>query len=275
MRETEVRHALKAYVSDGEPPMGLTADVVLAAGRRSRRARRVAGFAGAGLAVALAGAGVVVVSGGGSFGGEFAAAAPCPDQPGSRPSGTYAADRPLSPVLVRWAATSVTCYLHEEVPRLLPAARYAQVAGARAAPLTGFSLGGEPPWGNRVDALALIRDADGTGDLTVTVRVVDQAEATREKDSCLSEKDAQCTIQGGPAGETVLLGTERDPLPPGSPRNFVVRVYRGHSEIYVQVSNSDQQPVHGGAPVATRPEPVLSADQTIRLALSPELYLFP
>lgn len=275
MQETEMHHALKAYVSDGEPAMGLTADAVLAAGRRSRRTRRLAGFAGAGLAAALLGAGVVVVSGGSSPGAGFEAAAPCPFPPGSRPPGVIAANRPFPPELVEWAATSLTCYLNDEVPRLLPAATYAQMPGAQAGPLTGFSLGGEPPWGNRVDSMTLIRDAEGTGDLTVTVGVVDRSVAAREKASCQREKAAKCTVQNGPNGETVLLGTERDPLPAGNPRNFVVRVYRGHSEINVQVSNTDRQSVNGAAPVATRPKPVLSADQAVQLALSPELYLFP
>jgi hypothetical protein len=273
MQEAEVRDALTAYVRDGEPAMGLTADAVLTAGRRSRRARRLAGFTGAGLVAALVGTGVAVVSGS-SGGTDFTAAGPCPFAPGSRPAGAIAADRPLTPELVEWATRSLTCHLNDEVPRLLPTARYAQVPGAPAGPLLAFSLGGAPPFGNRVDAMALIRDAEGTGDLTVSVGVVDRSAAAEEKESCRSEKAAKCTVQKGPNGETVLLGTERDPLPAGNPRNFVVRVYRGHSEIYVQASNTDRQS-DGRGPVPTRPQPVLSADQTVQLALSPELYLFP
>jgi hypothetical protein len=235
----------------------------------------LAGFAGAGLAAALVGAGVVVVSGVGLPGGNFAAAAPCSTPPGSRPAGVVAADKSLSPELVQWASASLTCYLKEEVPRLLPKAKYAQVPGAQAGPLTAFSLGGEPPWGNRVDALALVRDAEGTGDLTVTVGVVDQKQAAQEKAGCLKDNIARCAVRRGPNGEIVLVGTERDPLPRDSPRDFVVRVFRGHSEIYVQVSNTDRQAVNGRAPVATRPTPILSADQAVQLALSPELYLFP
>lgn len=275
MQDTDMHHALKAYVSNGEPVMELTAGRVLAAGRRSRRTRRLAGFAAAGLAAALVGAGVVTVSGGSSTGADFAAAAPCPFPPGPRPPGVIAADKPLPPAVLEWATTSLTCHLNDEVPRLLPAATYAQMPGVQAGPLTGFSLGGEPPWGNRVDSMTLIRDAEGTGDLTVMVGVVDRSAAAREKAGCQRDKAAKCTVQKGPNGETVLLGTERDPLPAGNPRNFVVRVYRGHSEINVQVSNTDRQSANGGGPVVTRPEPVLSADQAVQLALSPELYLFP
>jgi hypothetical protein len=275
MQEAEVQRALKTYVGQGEPVMGLTADAVLAAGRRSRRTRRLAGFVGAGLAVALAGTAAVAVSGSGSTVSDFAAAEPCPVSPGSRPAGTIAADRPLAPVLVNWAATSLTCYLADEVPRLLPAATYAQVPGVPAGPLVGFSHGGEPPFGNRVDAMALIRDAQGTGDLSVTVGVVERSEAARAKANCRTETLSRCTVQTGPHGETVLLDTEAESTPAGEPRNFVVFVYRGRTEINVQASNTDRQSRNGGAPVATRQQPVLSANQTVQLALAPELYLFP
>ncbi|MFF5078159.1 hypothetical protein ACFY36_13995 [Actinoplanes sp. NPDC000266] len=270
MGEREVREALRAaYADDAEPVMGLSAQTVLAAGRRSRRNRRLAGFAGAGLAAVLAGAGVVAVSGAGSGGAQFAAAEPCLIAPGSRPSGVVAAGQALPPDVVEWAAVSLTCHLGEEVPRLLPNARYAQVPGAPAGPLTGFSLGGD-----RVDAVALVRDAEGTGDLTVNVAVVDQEAASEGEDQCRREKAAKCTVRPGPRGETVLLSTEAGGLPAGEPRNYVVRVYRGHSEIYVQVSNTDRQVKGGGAPVATRPEPVLTADQAVQLALSDGLFLF-
>jgi hypothetical protein len=275
MQEAEVRHALKAYVSDGEPVLGLTAEAILTAGRRSRRTRRLAGFAGAGLSAALAGVAVLVVSGGGSTGADFAAAGRCASPPGSRPSGVVEANRPLSPELAEWAAASLTCHLMEEVPRLLPAASYAQVPGAPAGPLRGFSRGGAPPWGNRVDALALIRDPEGTGDLTITVGMVDRSAATRAEEECRQETATKCAVQRGPNGETALVSTDADGAPADEPRNVVVRVYRGHNEISVQASNTDRRSVEGGPPVATRPAPVLSANQALQLALSPGLYLFP
>ncbi|WP_229070986.1 hypothetical protein [Actinoplanes sp. DH11] len=275
MQETDVRHALQEYVTDGEPAMGLTADAMLTAGRRSRRTRRLAGVGGAGLAVALAGAGAAVVTGTGLLGPNFAAASPCPSPPGSRPAGTVAADRALPPELVEWAATSVTCHLTTEVPRLLPAAEYAQAPGVEAAPLAGFSLGGEPPIGNRVDAMALIRDAAGTGDLSVSVGVVDRSLGAKAADDCRRSEWFPCSVRTGPNREIVLLSTEDDSLSATEPRNFVVRVYRGHSEISVQASNTDRKAVGDGPPVATRPMPVLSAEQAVQLALSPELYLFP
>jgi hypothetical protein len=284
MQETEVRQALQAYVDDGEPVMGLTAAGILTAGRRSRRNRRLAGYAGAGLVTALAGAGVVAVLGGGSpgtdryTGPDFAAAAPCPVTPGPRPPGAVTADRPLPPDVLRWATTSLTCHLSDEVPRLLPTARFAQVPGAAAGPLLGFSHGGQPPFGNRVDSMTLIRDARGTGDLNVFVGVVDPATAARAETDCRSQTgaaEARCSVRTGPHRETVLLSTEAGNIPAEEPRNVVVRVYRGHTEINVQVSNTDRRSVDGRGPVATRPQPVLTAEQTVQLALSPELYLFP
>ncbi|GGN88249.1 hypothetical protein GCM10010112_71550 [Actinoplanes lobatus] len=275
MREVDMREALETYASDGEPAMGLTASGILTAGRRSRRNRRLAGVAGVGLVAVLAGMGGIVVSGGDDAGPVFGAAGPCPFPPGTRPPGAYAADRTLSPELAEWAATSLTCHLNEELPRLLPKARYAQVPGVEAGPLIGFSLGGEPPWGNRVDALALVRDAEGTGDLTVTVGVVDASTGEQAQDECRRTQIGKCTVRNGPDGVTVLVGSEADDTPADEPRNYIVRVYRGHSEIYVQASNTDRQPVDSGAPARTRPQPILSEDQAVALALSPELFLFP
>jgi len=275
MQEMDMQHALKAYVRDGEPAMGLTADVVLAAGRRSRRTRRLAGVAGAAVAVALAGTGVAAFTGGGSPDADLAAAA-CASPPGSRPPGVIAADRPLPPEVVEWAATSVTCHLGAELPRLLPNATYARVPGAPAGPLVGFSLGGEPPWGNRVDAMALVRDAAGTGDLSVSVGVVDPAEAAaRAEDDCRRDTAANCTTRTGAEGETVVVSAEADGTPAGTPRTVTVRVYRGHTEVVVQVSNTDRRAEDGNAPRATRPEPVLSTEQAVALAKAPELFLFP
>ncbi len=52
MEDLDVRSALTSYVTDDEPPIGLTTETVLAAGRRSRRRRMAAAVAGAALAVA-------------------------------------------------------------------------------------------------------------------------------------------------------------------------------------------------------------------------------
>ncbi|OXM52076.1 hypothetical protein [Amycolatopsis alba] len=51
MDDLDVRSALTEYVTEGEPPIGLTGEDVLAAGRRSRRRRLSAGVAGAAFTV--------------------------------------------------------------------------------------------------------------------------------------------------------------------------------------------------------------------------------
>jgi hypothetical protein len=274
MQETTVGEALRVYVSVDEPPLGLTSEGMLAAGRRSRRNRRLAGAAVAVLAVALLG-GAVVVSVGASASPQYAAVAECPYPAGPRPPEPVAADQPLAPGVLEWAKTRLTCHLVEALPRLLPQAQYAQVPGAPAGPLVGYSHGGEPPFGNRVDAVALIRDAKGTGDLLVTVAVTDSSAAVDATDECRTATSFTCIVQKGPNGEAVLISTENEAEAAHSPPTWVVRVYRGQTAVTVEISTTAREPVDGEPPGSTRPEPLLTADQALDLALSPELYFFP
>ncbi|MEV6906562.1 hypothetical protein [Amycolatopsis sp. NPDC051071] len=69
MDDLDVRSALTEYVTEAEPPIGLTEEGILAAGRRSRRRRLSAGIAGAALAVVAA------------LGVTFAIVAPQRDEP--------------------------------------------------------------------------------------------------------------------------------------------------------------------------------------------------
>jgi hypothetical protein len=272
MRETTMREALRAYTSVDEPPLGLTSDAVLAAGRRSRRNRRLAGAAVAFLA-AMLGAGGLVVANGYAKGPHYAALAACPYSPDPRPTDRFAADQALSPALVEWAKTRLTCHLAEALPRLLPEARYAQVPGAPAGPLVGYSFGGDPPFGNRVGAVALIRDPIGTGDLLVTVAVTDRSAAAKATEECQTTTSYPCTVQSGPNGETILISTENEVEAAHSPPTWVVWVYRGHTVVSVEISTNDHPPIDGGP--AARPESLLTRDQARDLALSPELYFFP
>jgi hypothetical protein len=144
MQETTVREALRAYVSVDEPPLGLTSDGVLAAGRRSRRNRRLAGVAVAGLATALLAAGAVVVLDGARTGPHYEAVAACPYPPGPRPPGQVIADQPLPPMVLEWAKTRLTCHLAQALPSLLPQAQYAQVPGAPAGPLSATATAANP-----------------------------------------------------------------------------------------------------------------------------------
>ena len=57
-------------------------------------------------------------------------------------------------------------------------------------------------------------------------------------------------------------------------RNINLYAYRGRTRVYLEVSATDRSS-GTGPPQATRDRPVLSADQAVDLALSPELLLFP
>ncbi|KFU78190.1 hypothetical protein SAMN04489729_2835 [Amycolatopsis lurida] len=62
MEDQDVRSALKEYVTEAEPPVGLTGDGVLAAGRRSRRRRLTTVVAAVALAAAGFPAGTAIIA---------------------------------------------------------------------------------------------------------------------------------------------------------------------------------------------------------------------
>ncbi|MBF9127497.1 hypothetical protein I0C86_00580 [Plantactinospora sp. S1510] len=282
MQETEVRDLLQAYTADAEPPMRLSSEAVVAAGRRSRRVRRMAAVTGAGLTAVLVAAGVMVAPQMTGPSTTTAAAPECPSPPGPRPPGVIAPDQPLSDELVDWAAASLTCYLSYAMPRMLPDAEFLAAPGALAGPLVGFSLpertsirppsADQPRDGDWVDAQAVIQDPQGTSDFSLTVGVTSPAAGTAAAAQCEATTRFSCTIRPGPAGTTVMVSTELGSLPAEHPRTFTARVYRGQTIVNVMISNNDRQ---GPEPVATRPVPALTADQIVELALASELHLFP
>lgn len=272
MPVTPLHEALQAFVRDDEPPMGLTSAGILQAGRRSRRNHRAAALAGAAAAAAvltLAGmAALPSLLPASRPASTFGALAPCPAVPGSRPAGQIDPARPFTPAMAAWATASVTCALADEVPGLLPDARFLRVPGAKAGPLVGYTFNGEqPPFGNRVDAVALVRDRHGTGDLTISVGVGGARDRQAAIAAC--QHDPRCEVRTISPGVTALVAKY---LPAAE---AVVTVYRGHTLIHVEASNTDRQVVNGAAPGATRDAPVLATGQVLDLALSPQLYLFP
>ncbi|MBE1491440.1 hypothetical protein [Plantactinospora soyae] len=281
MQETEVPDLLRAYTTDAEPPMRLTSGAVLAAGRRSRRNRRLAGVGGAALTAVLVGAGAMVAPQLVGPSTTVAAAPPCAAPPGSRPPGVIAADQPMSDELADWASASLTCYLSYAMPRMLPGAEYLKAPDALAGPLIGFSMphpaSGRPVRGklligsDRVDARAVIQDAQGTSDFSVMVEMARPEAEAMAAARCEAVTHFACTLHPGPAGTTVTVSSGLEPLPADHPRSYTARVYRGQTIVTVGVSNDDRR---GPEPVATRPVPVLTTDQIIELALAPELHLF-
>jgi hypothetical protein len=271
MQDMDVREALHAHVREHEPPMGLTLGAIRSAARRSRRTRRAAALASAVVAGGLV---VAVVAQGGWLpfdrgSGPFQALAPCAADPGSRPAGRVSESQPPTEEHLSWARAQLTCFLATVMPTLLPNATYARVPGAKAGPLVGFS---HEPGMARVDALALVRDAAGTGDMLVIVGVVDPSIAAEAAEEC--RNSSICTLSTGPEGETIVLNQALADANGGF-KDINAWVYRGHTVVTVEVSNSDRESVDGAAPAAKRPEPVLSAEQVVALARSEELYLFP
>jgi hypothetical protein len=138
--------------------------------------------------------------------------------------------------------------------------------------MVGFTLGGTPPWGNRVDAGAIVYDRQGTGSLNISVGVSTTAEAQSAVTIC--HQNPSCVVSGAPSVVTVIAN-ETLPRTPKDPHVIVVDVYQGRTHVNVELANTDMQSVDGGPPVPTRAEPVLTVGQAIDLALSPGLYLFP
>jgi hypothetical protein len=273
MPDTSLQAALRAFVSEDEPPMGLTSGEVLATGRRLRRRYRLAAVGGATVAVALAVTGAVVVPQSlRPAQPTFAALARCPSPPGDRPAGTVDAAQPFSAPMAAWAVDSVTCALADVVPRLLPHARFAALPGGQAGPLVGYTLGGKPPWANRADAIALVHDRYGTGYLNVSVAVSSAADAQAAATSC--EQNPPCTVRQPGPGITLVV-SETVPASPRDPHLIGVDVYHGRTDVHVQLDNTDMQSADGKPPRPTRDQPVLTTDQAADLALSPGLYLFP
>lgn len=273
MLETSLHSALQAFVSENEPPMGLTSAEVLAAGRRSRRRYRLAAFGGGLAAAALAVAAIVVVP------QElrpsepaFAALAPCSTPPGDRPADVVDPTRPFSSSMAAWATDSLTCALADMIPRLLPHARFAAMPGVQAGPLVGYALGGKPPWGNRADAIALVHDSDGTGYLSVSVAVSSATAAQEAVASC--QQNPPCQVLEARPGITLLV-QETLPTSPGDPHVIWADAYQGQTDVHVQLDNTDLRSVDGGPPAPTRDQPVLTVDQAVDLARSPRLCLFP
>lgn len=277
MLDMDIREALRTHVRHGEPPMGLTLVTVRVAARRARRTRAAALVSAAvvgGLVVAAVATQVgwpVAGRGASPRPGQFQVLPPCAAEPGPRPTGS--AGEPPSPTeeQMAWARAQLTCFLATALPSLLADATYAQVPGAPEGPLVAYSLE-QGPGETRVDAVALVHDAAGTGYLAVSVGVASPAFAAEGAEKCRIA--STCTGSTGPQGETISLD-KPEPDPVGGYQAINVWVYHEHTYVHVGVSNSDRRGVDGAPPAATRPEPVLSADQAVALALSPELYLFP
>ncbi|HLL69569.1 MAG TPA: hypothetical protein VK453_28195 [Micromonosporaceae bacterium] len=297
MHDSQVRDALLTYV-DSEPPMAVRSDDILTAGRRARRVHRMtagaAGGAVAGIVVLAAAAVTGVLPGQGAplrpaapsasaaspapsastaapapsagTAAQGEPVAPCTARPGPRPAQTATPGETLQPELAAWARASLTCYLADALPRVLPDARYAAPDGAYAGALQAYSH--DPPMGARVDAAALITDSEGTGDILVIVEAKTPAQFDAEVRTC---RRPECVTRSGAGGSRIMIG-ETPPVSPGGYYDITVRAFRGHTAVVMEVTNSDRgpDPARMG-----RAKPALTVEQLVELASDPALTLFP
>lgn len=249
-----------------EPPIG----------RHARRNRRLVIVGGALFVVVILAAGLVVAprlwddDEPAPRGDGFAALPVCRQRPGARPATPVEPDRPIPTDVLAWALPTVTCYLADRIPQLLPAARFAPLPSPPTEPKVG-PLEAVVLSGRSIDAVALVRDDAGGADLHLLVSMAPPTLLAQRRDNCSNETGCTATITTD--GATVL--TRAHPRPPGTGTALnVAEVFRGQTHIVILASDSDQTML-AKEPAPTRPTPILTIEQVSELALGPELLLFP
>lgn len=241
----DVRAALTAYVTEGEPPIGLSGDAVLAAARRSRRRNLLTGAAALAVVILALGLAVVLLPHESEVGGR-----PCP---------------PASDSDTRAQITDrLSCVVGNAVRSLLgPDARISRLAGP--AEPDPFRLTADPAGDAPRDALfhlgVRVTDARGTGSVYVLIVPGDTGGP-----ACHQPGEISCTVE--PTAQGVLwLATLR------SGDVVTHRASLSAPGVFVQFSSTNSGVPEGvdvRAP-AQRPEPTLTLDQVRRLVLTPGL----
>lgn len=277
MSDPQISTMLDDYTADPPTPLPAGASV-LALARRAHRVRRIRSVGVAALAgVTAVAAGLVLLP--------DQSRAPAPDAApesmtacaGPRPTRSEDPTGPLPNEFSTWAVRTVTCFLAEALPGQLPQASYEQAAGLPpVGPLTAYITAGPagpqstPTY--RIDAAALVRDPQGVGDFHLAVSRAAPGELEQQAAACRNPI-SNCAVRPGPDGATVLVHTSLREPPTFS--QYEVTVFRAGTRIWINASNTDRtSPLGGGAPIAMRPDPILTVDQIIGLALSPELVLY-
>ncbi|MDT7796792.1 MAG: hypothetical protein QOI78_225 [Actinomycetota bacterium] len=251
MEDLDVRSALTAYVTEGEPPIGLDGDAILARGRRSRRNRLLA--ASAGVLVVLLALGVAVIAL--PRQAEIAGHA-CP----SAPAGETRAQ----------IVDRLSCVVGNAVRSMLP-------SGAKVERLT---IPGETP---PADPFHLVADALGGAPQDAVfhmgVRVTDELGAGSVYFMALPSSPSSKANCGGTDPHQVSCAVEQPA--DGTLRKVTERVdgvltYRASlvspTTNFQFWSNNSGVLVQEGVRVPVqRPEPVLNAAQVRGLALTPGL----
>ncbi|MEQ0563734.1 hypothetical protein ABJI51_32050 [Amycolatopsis sp. NEAU-NG30] len=240
----DVRSALTAYVTEAEPPLGLTGDAVLAAARRSRRRHLLTGAVAAAVVVLALGLAVVVL--------------PHRDPVASRPCPT-ASD-------TRAALTDrLSCVIGNAVRALLaPDARITRLTPPGET--DPFRLVADPAGDAPRDALfhmgVRVTDARGSG--SVYVLLVPSGNAGGPP--CEEEGEIVCRMERTPRGVLWLSTLQSGDV-------VTHRVSLAAPDVMVQFwSNNSGVLERAGARLPKqRPEPPLTLDQVRQLALTPGL----
>jgi hypothetical protein len=303
MDDTLVRHALRDHVTADEPPFGLTAGGIVAAGRRSRRQRlaRLAGVAAA-VAAAVAVLPIVVPDGrpGTPPGDQLlppVELGPGPGCAAARPRPDHAVDpangMAMTPEAVEWVTYAITCHLQDALPDLLPRGMVLGPLGLETTflptlPAPGQTQGpaesGPEQYATgqfMVDAS--ITDEAGPGSFSLALSVLDPAydERTYRERRCRLSPE-ECTVSETPDGALVLARQVSDP-----DTGYVIHLVEVFAEktfIYANSTNRltdgsqvlSPPPTGGGSPAVSplRDQPPLSLDQVIEIATHSDLRLF-
>ena len=256
MDDSLVRDALRAHVTRGEPPLGLSSTGLLDAGRRARR-RRVMATTAATLSVMVAASGALLLHRPVSVqqASHEVASLECPD--------VLTARTPLRDPEA--AAARVTCYLTEATTRLMPRASFRpNEARAGTKPLVAKARGDE------ISASATVVDSDGTGSVIVMVR-----RDTTPRDEILArcaDEHAKASCRTRPGSETVTEVYDFGALANGA-HTVTVYAYTGSTLVVATMANRVES-ADDTAP-ATRTDPPLTTDALITLASDQTLVLYP
>ncbi len=243
----DVRSLLTAYVTDGEPPIGLSGEAVLSAARLSRRRHLLTGVVAVVVVVLALGLAVVVLPHGGPV-----ASRPCPTASDTR---TALVDR-------------LSCVIGNAVRSVLaPDVQISRLTiPGETPPDDPFRLIADPAGDAPRDALfhlgVRVTDARGSG--SVYVLIVPSANSGGPP--CHEAGEILCYTEPTPQG-TLWLSTVRS----GDISSH--RVALAGPDTVVQFRSNDSGVLEqAGVPLPKqRPEPTLTLEQVRRLALTPGL----
>jgi hypothetical protein len=243
----DVRAALTAYVTEGEPALGLSEDVVLSAARRSRRQHLLTGVVALAVVVLALGLAVVVLPH-----RDPVAARPCPSASDTR---SALVDR-------------LSCVIGHAIRSMLdPAARITRLTiPGEAPPEDPFHLiadpAGDAPRDTLFHLVVRVTDARGSG----SVYVVLLPSGNSGGPPCNEPGEILCRTEPADRG-TLWLSTLR------SGDVLTHRVALATSDAVVQFSSNNSGVLEraGMSMPAQRPEPALTLAQVRQLALTPGL----